>query len=198
MIKFRIGDKIKVIDDDLSGVVVKVNADEITVENEHGFEEVYSANEILPDIALEEEIETQKEEEKEVVKSQKEVYEEQIKENFTKNADAYRAKLEEKYKVKPKVSKKRKGTFVLDLHYGQLENYSKQLPTQFILKRQVKTAIDGIIKAKEEGYSKIILIHGKGRGVLELEIKKWLDKEGYYHYDADFSRYKLGATEVEL
>lgn len=198
MIKFKIGDKIKVIDDDLLGVVIEINGDEITVENEHGFEEVYNSHEILPDIALEEEIETHEEKEKEHIKSQKEFYEEQIIENFSINAEAYRAKLEEKYKLKPKISKKRKGTFVLDLHYGQLENYSKQLPTQFILKRQIKTAIDGVLKANEEGYSKIILIHGKGKGVLELEIKKWLDKEGYYHYDADFSRYKLGATEVEL
>lgn len=206
MIKYKVGDKVKVIDDNTHGVILKVNEDQIIIESDFGFEESYSSSEILPDIELEEEIKEEKlkpvkkkkltNKEKSVI--QKEEFEQMVNTNFVQNSSEYRQKLEQQYKKEIKVSKKRKGTFVLDLHYGQLENYSSQLPVQHILKRQLNAAIHGIEKASSEGFAKIILVHGKGRGVLETEIKKYLDQHHYTHYDADFRQYKLGATEVEL
>lgn len=206
MIKYKIGDKIKVIDDDTKGVVLHVYENEVVIENEFGFEETYSPNEILPDVNLEDEIievedDFPKHRPKSAVakkKQQNAEFEKLVHDNFAKNSDQYREKLEERYQKEIKISKKRKGTFVLDLHYGKLENYSAQLPVQHILKRQLNAAINGIEKAKNEGYAKIILVHGKGKGVLETEVKKYLDTEGYTYYDADFRQYKLGATEVEL
>lgn len=217
MIKYKVGDKIKLIDDDTSGVIIDIQGNEIIIENEYGFEERYLPNEILPDIALEDEIIEVEEEEtlekpkfthkklkkkpilkKDKQKQQEADFEKMVNDNFVKNGAEFREKLEQKYKKEIKVSKKRKGTYVLDLHYGKLENYSAQLPTQHILKRQIKAAISGIEKARNEGYAKIILVHGKGKGVLEEEVKKYLDIEGYTYYDADFRQYRLGATEVEL
>ena len=220
MIKYKIGDKIKVIDDNTHGVIREIKENEVIIESEDGFDFTFYFHEILPDIGMEEEIEesrTVKETKKPVKKKKKstkfkefetkaekeerlhqEELEKLINENFAKNSDIYREKLEAKYKKEIKVSKKRKGTFVLDLHYGQLENYSSQLPTSHILKRQLNAAINGIEKAKNENYKKVILIHGKGKGVLEAEVKKYLDSESYTHYDADFRQYKLGATEIEL
>ena len=206
MIKYKIGDKVKVIDDNTHGVITKITENEITIESENGFDEVYLPNEILPDVDLEDEIleeKPKKIKKKKLTIAEKEAkkkaeFEQLINDNFAANSDKYREKLEQHYKKEIKVSKKKKGTFVLDLHYGQLENYSAQLPVQHILRRQLNAAINGIEKARNEGYAKIILVHGKGKGVLEEEIKKYLDAEGYSHYDADFRQYKLGATEVEL
>ena len=206
MIKYKKGDRVKVIDDNTHGTVLRVSENEIIIESDFGFEETYFVHEILPDVALEEEIIEEKPKpvkkkkltvaEKEKMK--KAELEQLINDNFAANSENYRAKLEQRYKKEIKVSRKRKGTFVLDLHYGQLEEYSAQLPVQHILKRQLNAAINGIEKAANDGYAKIILVHGKGKGVLEEEIKKYLDAEGYTHYDADFRQYKLGATEVEL
>lgn len=219
MIKYKVGDKVKVIDDNTHGTVVKVVDNSVVIESESGFDETYEFHEILPDVGLEEEIESSKpkkstqpiqkkllkakakrvvENETSEIPSEDVDFEQMVNDNFAKNSDAYRSKLEQKYKKEIKKSLKRKGTFVLDLHYGQLENYSAQLPTQHILKRQLNSAINGIEKAKNENFDKIILIHGKGQGVLETEIKKYLDLKNYTYYDADFRQYKLGATEVEL
>lgn len=219
MIKYKVGDKVKVIDDNTHGTVVKVVDNSVVIESESGFDETYEFHEILPDVGLEEEIQSSKpkkstqpiqkkllkakakrvvENETSEIPSEDVDFEQMVNDNFAKNSDAYRSKLEQKYKKEIKKSLKRKGTFVLDLHYGQLENYSAQLPTQHILKRQLNSAINGIEKAKNENFDKIILIHGKGQGVLETEIKKYLDLNNYTYYDADFRQYKLGATEVEL
>lgn len=218
MIKYKVGDKIKVIDDNTHGIITQLTDDGVVIEDEHGFDTTYSFREILPDVGMEEEIEevevkTKKSKKKKSKPKKFKEFKETpatddvrdkaelrklIDDNFAKNSDQYREKLEERYKKEIKVSKKRKGTFVLDLHYGQLENFSAQLPTHHILKRQINAAINGIEKAKNESYKKIILIHGKGKGVLEAEVKKYLDDKGYTYYDADFRQYKLGATEIEL
>jgi len=50
---FKIGDKVKLIDDDQKGIVRKIQANRITIENEFGFEETYSVHELLFDESLE-------------------------------------------------------------------------------------------------------------------------------------------------
>ena len=224
MIKYSVGDRVKVIDDNTHGIVQEIKGHQVIISSEDGFDETYSMNEILPDVGMEEEIQEEREEKKTLKQkpktktktktpksdkakttqlednlsdNQREL-KKLIEDNFVRNSDIYQEKLEQRYKKEIKPSKKRKGTFVLDLHYGQLENYSTQLPTQHILKRQLNAAINGIEKAKNDNFSKVILIHGKGKGVLEAEVKKYLDSQNYTHYDADFRQYKLGATEIEL
>lgn len=50
---FKIGDKVKLIDDDQKGIVRRIHANRITIENEFGFEESYFAHELLPDETIE-------------------------------------------------------------------------------------------------------------------------------------------------
>ena len=167
MIKYKVGDRVKVIDDNTHGIITQITQDQITIESEYGFDETYLPNEILPDVDLDEEIEEVEEKADPEFKSkkskikkskfdqkiekenaQKAEFEQMINDNFAQNSDNYRQKLEERYQKEIKVSKKKKGTFVLDLHYGQLENFSAQLPVQRILKRQLNAAINGIEKLK--------------------------------------------------
>lgn len=44
---FKVGDKIKVIDDNQVGVIKKVNKQQITILNEYGFEEIFHTSEII-------------------------------------------------------------------------------------------------------------------------------------------------------
>jgi len=50
---FKTGDKIKVIDDNQKGTVIRVHKNQITILNEFGFEESFYPNELLPDETLE-------------------------------------------------------------------------------------------------------------------------------------------------
>ncbi|WP_394334469.1 Smr/MutS family protein [Moheibacter sediminis] len=44
---FKVGDKIKIIDDDQTGTVIKVSKQGVSILNEHGFEETFSASELI-------------------------------------------------------------------------------------------------------------------------------------------------------
>ena len=50
---FKRGDKIKVIDDNQKGTVIRVHKNQITILNEFGFEEIFHSGELLPDETLE-------------------------------------------------------------------------------------------------------------------------------------------------
>lgn len=193
---YQPGDLIKLIDENVKAKVLRVDGESLIVEDEFGFEVTYHISEVLPDADFDQEIAW--EEEKREVKTEKDMLKELIERDFAQNQNNYSEIEPEKPIQSSKSHKKGLGTFVLDLHYGNLENYSQQLPVQFILNRQVNAAISGIEKAKSQGYDKVILIHGKGKGVLESKIKEWLDEHKFTYYDADFQRYKLGATEIEL
>ncbi|MRI63583.1 hypothetical protein EDM00_06205 [Ornithobacterium rhinotracheale] len=198
MIHFKIGDKVKVIDDNLSGTVTKVNENEITIETDFGFEMLYEPKELLPDVGMEEEIEfsapktTPKKEAKKLTPKKKKV--EKV---FDPRAKMPEIKTE-KEKVAKKTKKIRKPPLEIDLHYAQLENYDRLLAKNLILARQMNSLKKRVERAREHGYDRVVIIHGKGEGILETEVKKWLNEMGYHFYDADFQRYKLGATEVEL
>lgn len=49
---FKVGDKIKVIDDNQKGIVKKVNKQQITILNEYGFEETFHQSELIPNQQL--------------------------------------------------------------------------------------------------------------------------------------------------
>ncbi|QAR31092.1 hypothetical protein EQP59_06980 [Ornithobacterium rhinotracheale] len=196
MIHFKIGDKVKVIDDNLNGTVTKVTENEITIETDFGFEMKYEPNELLPDVGMEEEIEfsalTPKKEVKKSTPKKKKV------EKVFDTRTQMPAIKTEKEKVSKKTKKIRKPPLEIDLHYAQLENYDRLLAKNLILARQMNSLKKRVERAREHGYDRVVIIHGKGEGILEAEVKKWLNEMGYHFYDADFQRYKLGATEVEL
>lgn len=50
---FKIGDKVKLIDDNQKGTVVQIDKNRVRVLNEFGFEETFGSNELLPDEQLE-------------------------------------------------------------------------------------------------------------------------------------------------
>uniref|UniRef100_UPI0039A49A77 Smr/MutS family protein n=1 Tax=Ornithobacterium rhinotracheale TaxID=28251 RepID=UPI0039A49A77 len=196
MIHFKIGDKVKVIDDNLSGTVTKVSENEITIETDFGFEMKYEPKELLPDVGMEEEIEfsapnPKKEVKKSTPKKKK------VEKVFDTRTQMPTIKTE-KEKVSKKTKKIRKPPLEIDLHYAQLENYDRLLAKNLILARQMNSLKKRVERAREHGYDRVVIIHGKGEGILEAEVKKWLNEMGYHFYDADFQRYKLGATEVEL
>lgn len=50
---FQIKDKVKVIDDDQKGVVISIHGNQVEILNEFGFEETYSASELILDKSFE-------------------------------------------------------------------------------------------------------------------------------------------------
>lgn len=49
---FQSGDKVRVLDDNQQGVVLRVHRNRVTILNDHGFEETYDLSELIPDWEL--------------------------------------------------------------------------------------------------------------------------------------------------
>lgn len=165
MTVFKIGDKIKVIDDNQSGVVVRTAKSQITILNEFGFEETFHSTELI-------------------------IFEDLKIEDFKAQPES------KKPKSKPHQSDEPKE---IDLHIGQLVDYTSGMSNYEMLQIQLRKVIHEIDLARIERRNRIVFIHGHGSGKLREELHKLLESQARLeYYDASFRKYKLGATEVKL
>lgn len=167
---FEIGDQVRVIDDNTVGIVVRRDGNHVWIATESGFDEQYLQHQLIKHDGL------------------------HIPDEFISQTPTPRPVK----RINISKGKKKQNTPVIDLHFGHLEGYNKSLPKNKILPLQLSEAMKACENILASGGDRIILIHGKGEGKLETELKKLLDERGWKHYDADFTLYKLGATEIEL
>ncbi len=87
----------------------------------------------------------------------------------------------------------------VDLHIHKLVDDFTGLEPGDLLGIQMDYFRKCLEQAEREKYLKIIFIHGMGEGTLKNEILKHLQKtDGVQYYDASYSRYGRGATEVRF
>lgn len=102
-------------------------------------------------------------------------------------------------KKKPSIQHQQSLTWEIDLHIENLLNSHAQLSTTDILRIQLQHFKLKFAQAKQQKVSKLIIIHGVGKGVLKNEIRSFLFKEeGIEFYDASFLEYGQGATEIKF
>lgn len=177
--KLKIGDKVSVLDEDLQGVIIKIVDDIITLETTEGFELMFSTNELIK-METDSVLRTKafsKSSLSEVV-SEKEILKKTSK------------------KVKPK--ERYQPTFEVDLHIHQLTNSSKRMSNHEMLTLQLDTAKRQLEFAIRKRIQKMVFIHGKGEGVLKLELDYLFGRYNVKFYDANYQKYGLGATEVYI
>ncbi len=175
----KIGDKVAVLDDAISGVVSAITGDVIVIDTHDGFElsyqkselvvmeKIFSANDLAPnnlnEIILE----------KNSKKSQKTI------------------------KVKPK--ERFLPPMEVDLHINQLVPKSKSLSNYDILTIQMDTAKRQLDFAISKRIQKVVFIHGVGEGILKTELEYLFGRyDNLKYYDADYQKYGKGATEVYI
>ncbi len=96
----------------------------------------------------------------------------------------------DKHKVDDKVAE-------VDLHIHKLLDDFINLENKDLIDIQIDYFKKCLSQASKDKYQKIIFIHGVGDGILKDEINRHLEKtEGVQYYDASYSRYGMGATEV--
>lgn len=178
MTVFRLGDRVEVLDDIISGLVVEIKGDEITFESEEGFELSYLKSELVK-VASNDEIRIS-------------------------NQDISRAKAEKenpkKNKVRPLNKKERNAPKMeVDLHINQLIKSSKGMTNHEILNLQLETAKRQLEFAIRKRIQKVVFIHGVGEGVLKEELHYLFRRyENLKYYDAEYQKYGTGATEVYI
>ena len=171
---FKVGARVSVIHDTLKGEVVSVENYTATIKDQDGFVRVFKLSELALD-------------------SDKEHY----------SFDDELLERETLSKLK-EVSKENSSTAnEIDLHIENLLDSHLNMTNHEILTFQLKACKKFVHDAIENGTKKIVLVHGKGEGVLRNEIHSFLLTLKKLHdmnlefYDASYQRFGIGgATEV--
>ncbi|GIJ95061.1 hypothetical protein CAPN002_22790 [Capnocytophaga stomatis] len=171
----KIGDLVEVIDDTIQGKIVKINKDKITILTREGFELSFDKSE--------------------VVKIEKG---NNLKINFFDlDNDSLLKNTEKKKKIISKKDKKIPPMEV-DLHIHQLVASTKNMTNHEMLTLQIETARRQLEFAIEKRIQRVVFIHGVGEGVLRTELEYLLGRYNVKFYDAEYSKYGIGATEVYI
>jgi len=176
---FKLGDTVSVLDDTISGVIIKLSNTQATIRTLDDFEmEFPLSNLIIEASDLDQNV-------------------------FSKTS--FNSVIKEKEPVKkPRISAKKpkerfQPTMEVDLHVHQLTKSSKHLSKHDILNLQVDTAKHKLEFAMRKRIQKIVFIHGVGEGILKLELQYLFDRyANVKYYDANYQKYGVGATEVYI
>ncbi|MCR8669365.1 DNA mismatch repair protein MutS [Aestuariibaculum sp. M13] len=179
---FKVGDKVLVLDEDMSGVVQQVQGDTVSIETEDGFLLSFQAYEL--------------------VKTQSN---KTIKETLSSSAGIGQA-IQEKEQSKKRTQQPKKRakdryepTMEVDLHIHQLVKSSRGMTNYDMLTLQLDTARRQLEFAINKRIQKIVFIHGVGEGVLKTELEYLFGRySNVKFYDANYQKYGLGATEVYI
>ena len=179
--KFEVNDTVAVLDDDLSGVITKIEGSEITVATANGFELAFQANELVK------------------------IKDSQLMSRSLFSSKSLESVLSEKETKKrqnpPKVSSKERTqpAMEVDLHIHQLVKNSRGMQNHEMLNLQIETAKRRLEFAIQNRIQRIVFIHGVGEGVLKLELEYLFKRyEGIKFYDANYQKYGQGATEIYI
>ena len=176
---FQKGDKVELLDDDLSGIVQNVNGKEVEIKTDDGFIMKFPSEQLVK-------------------------IKEEIEDLDTENFD-FQEVLKEKGVPKKPVSKpvrskdKKVPPMEVDLHIHQLTTSTKGMSNHEMLNLQLDTARHKLEFAIRKRIQRVVFIHGVGEGVLKMELEYLLGRySNIKFYDADYKTYGLGATEVYI
>ncbi len=176
---FVIGDKVELLDDNLSGTVEEVNGDEILIKTGEGFMMTFPASDLVKIDSEIEELEMDNFNLEEVIQDKKP----------QKKPKSSRSKPKERNAPPMEV----------DLHINQLLRSPRGMSNHEILNIQLDTARHKLEFAMRKRIQKIVFIHGVGEGVLKMELEYLFGRySNVKFYDADYQKYGLGATEVYI
>ena len=175
----KVGDKVSVLDDDISGKVKSIANNIVLISTEDGFEMEFDYNEL---VVINNEISKR--------------------EFVPQNMSQILSEKEESKKRKAKIVKPKnrmQPPMEVDLHIHQLVSKSKGMSNYEMLNIQIDTAKRQLDFAIKKKIQRVVFIHGIGAGVLRAELEYLFRQYDCLQYnDADFQKYGRGATEVYI
>ena len=170
----KAGDRVSVISDTIKGKITHIKGERVFIVDEFGFERNYKSAELV------------------VIKGDYKLQDHELSKD-----------IEEKVKNQINENKQPLRSFEIDLHIEELVDSHQYMTNHEILTRQMTVCRGFIQNAIEMRTKKIVLIHGKGEGVLKSEIHLYLNKIRNFngisleYHDASYAEYGVGgATEV--
>ena len=178
LIMFNKGDQVSVLDEDVNGIVIAVNSQNVTIETTDGFVMTYFVNELLK------------------VNNSSNLMESIKRINVGEIAKEKEIPKPRSF-VKEKKDKREIPAPEFDLHIEKLVPNKRGMSNYDILTLQAETAKRHIEFAIKNRIPKIVFIHGVGEGVLKSELDFLLGRyDNIAFQDANYQKYGQGATEV--
>ncbi len=179
---FTKGELVAVLDDVISGAVISVQNEMVTIETTDGFVMKFKKNELVKKNTDQHEI---------------------SKKSRINNYSLLRENIDF-VKGKPKIKKKRDNkkdklpAMEVDLHINQLTKSSRGFSNYDMLTLQIDTAKRQLEFAIRNRIPRVVFVHGVGEGVLKTELDYLFSRYPVEVYSASFQKYGLGATEVYI
>ena len=176
---FRQGDKVLVLDEDLTGRVSLIRGNAVVIITDDDFEMEFDSSELLLMRS---------------VLSKRDFIPDDLSAVLSEKAES-------KIKRVERVKRKDRNLppMEVDLHIHQLVPKSKGMDNYDMLTIQIDTAKRQLDFAIKKKIPRIVFIHGIGEGVLRAELEYLFRQYGNLQFnDADFQKYGRGATEVYI
>ena len=183
----KIGDKVSVIHDVIAGRVIALSGVKVTIEDSDGFERHFKSHELA------------------FVSSNN------YKIDHSTMSDFIMDKADDFVKLHPKRNTKNtteaekvSSPSEIDLHIEVLYPEAVHWTVADILQKQMIACRAFVEKAVAKKKKQVVIIHGKGEGVLKSEIYRYLNRaQDYLHIsisynDADYRQFGTGATQVNF
>lgn len=175
----KIGDKVSVLDEDISGKIMAITGDMVTIEDGDGFEIQYTKKELI----------TENEEVSDYDLTPHNISEIISEKQSKKNKNSRR--------IKPK--ERNLPPMEVDLHIHQITSTTRGMDNYDMLTLQIDTAKRQLEFAISKRIQRIVFIHGVGDGRLRADLEFLLNRyDNLEFYDADYQKYGVGATEVYI
>jgi hypothetical protein len=168
------GDKVKILDEPLEGVIRKVSGRNLVIEID-GFEYDYTADQVIKTSGNE-------------ITHQDIVVDEMITHEV--------AQRNKKIPFRP-TGKNRSGIPEIDLHLERLIDHTGHIPRDHALSFQLQKLEHFIADCRAQKIREFVVIHGVGKGILSAEVKRVLREHGDLEYaPASYDEYAYGALKV--
>jgi len=167
--EFKIGQRVGVVNETLEGKIIQLKLNKITIECDDGFNYEYSPKELVL----------------------KKDWKNMIKGRYEKELDG-----ENSVTHLNTVSKKKTHIEEVDLHIHELIDTEHGMSNFDKLSLQLSVARAKLEEAILKKQKRIVFIHGRGDGILKNEVRELFKKYPVEFYDASYSKYGTGATEV--
>lgn len=178
MLVFKVNDYVAVLNETIRGKIVSIGNFKSKILDEDGFTREYPNEKLVP-------------------------FKSEQKYNLGDDLNDKEAKLLLNSKVNPTVSTKSESNFEIDLHYESLTESLTIKSNHEILQKQLTACRSFVQKSMRNKLKRIVIIHGKGEGVLKSEIHLYLTRLNSEQgvrldfHDAPYHEYGMGgATEV--
>jgi len=170
---FKIGDKVRLVDEDGEGLIKAIKDSKIWVEID-GFEMPFTASQVV-----------------------KIEFDDLIADASVKMSPKDREMAKQSRQKLDDLGQTEHSVYELDLHIEELLDRHDRMSNAEILNYQMSKCRAFVREAIDKRYPKVVLIHGVGEGVLKDEIHHWLHGLDHIEFhDAPYRTYGYGATEV--